>query len=609
MSAWGAVAQLAGTPSDAPPNQSPTMAAPKQTAGAWDAVTQAAGSPQAETQPSAPQEPEGYFHSLASSIGLDPEAIAQTGESFFRHPIQTAGEVASQAGTEIAKPIRRPRQTGKEVVSSVYQLFNPEAVAIAQQHLGQPGTLNKILGTEEYAESAIPMLGGTIAKAQEQAASGNWRGAAGTLTGIVAGLVATHEGGTAAPEGATLERPETAEPKPAPNEVNPEQFIYREAGPAPQHGTPVKVASPLDNATINKLPGGKDLSPEAVETLKKHIGGTPGKEIEVGSTPKNTLLKSVHPVQETIANTGSKMNSLVENAPEFEKSIKQSRKFGKTVSELRQQLPGGDEERLNKAIDKEVENAQEAINTTNPQTILSYRRKLGSQINWNDIPKNPETPGEVQNVAKARIYKVFTDKLHEIPGMLELDKTFQPNLELQSHLDAKLGETVSRNPPEANAQRQSELAKGKNQLDTEKYNETVRKNRQLAGLPDSDIEPTVKPTGGTGTAVDQSLDKAVSKFNVAPTERVAIRKMLQPSVKAGKLFGTNTSWYDALQSFDKLTPEQRAARFADPASVRNVLRQEAKKQVLGAVVKYGTAAAVAHALGVDRAVLRTMLGD
>jgi hypothetical protein len=402
-------------------------------------------------------------------------------------------------------------------------------------------------------------------------------------------------------------------------EVNPEQFIYREPGPAPQHGTPVKVATPLDNATINKLPGGKDLSPEAVRTLKTHIGGEPGKEIEVGSTPKNTLLKAVEPLQKTIADTGAKMQMLVENAPRFKTAINEDnfnasgdwskRSIEKSIDDLRQNLPGGDEERLSKAVDKELESAQGVLDSRDANEVLEYRRKLGSQIDWNNIAKNPETPGEVQNATKVRIYSALSNKLHdEIPGMAELDKTFQPNLELQSHLDAKLGTTVSRNPTEANAQQASELAKGKRQIQTEAHNEIVAKNRRLAGLPESDVQPSIG-AAGQKTPIDVASDKAIAKFNVSPADQGAIRRLLQPNVKAGRMFGTNTDWFGALKSFDELTPEQRAARFADPSGVRKVLVQQRKMQLAKALVKWGSVAALAHELGIDKAALRGVLGE
>jgi hypothetical protein len=390
-------------------------------------------------------------------------------------------------------------------------------------------------------------------------------------------------------------------------EVNPEQFVYREPTPAPQHGSPVKVGSPLDNATINRLPGGKDLSPDAVKTLKEHIGGTPGEEIEVGSTPKNTLLRAVGPVRKTLADTGVKLNEAVAQAPPFEHSIVQEGKIHEAIDGVIDNLPGGDEERLTKTVEKEMESADSALSSKDPKEVLAYRRKLGSQIDWNNIVKNPDTPGETQNLARAKIYRALTDKIHEeIPETVPLDKIFQPNLELQSHLDAKLGTALSRDPAEAEAQRASELEKGKRQLGDEAYNEVIAKNRRLAGMPESDVEASVRPAG-IKTPVDETIDQTLNKFKVSPAERPALKQLIQPSVKAGKLYGTNTDWREALGSFDKLTPEQRAARFADPAAIRTVLQKQAHIQMAKAVVKYGSIAAAAHEMGIDRLILREML--
>ena len=390
--------------------------------------------------------------------------------------------------------------------------------------------------------------------------------------------------------------------------VDPAQFVYREPTPVPQHGAPVEVASPLDNATINRLPGGKDLSAKAVETLKKHIGGTPGAEIEVGSSPKNTLFKAVEPVQNTIKETGLKMNDLIQKAPDFKTSIKQDATFDEQIDKVRDNLPGGDEEKLNAAIDKEIQSADAALESKDPKEVLSYRRKLGSQIDWNDIPRNPETPAEVQNVTKVKLYHALGDKIHsEVAGSADLDAIFQPNLELQSHLDAKLGRTVSRDPVEANAQQQSEFQKGKTAIENKAHNEIVAQNRELAGLPKNDVAPSIAARPIATSPVDVAIDKAVQQFDAPPQEQDALRMLLTPNVKAGKIFGTNTSWIDGLNNFDKLSPAERSARFSNPAEIRSVLQAQARKQVAKQVVKYGSLVAAAHELGIDRYILHAMM--
>src|SRR5262249_48164532 len=87
-------------------------------------------------------------------------------------------------------------------------------------------------------------------------------------------------------------------------DITPESFTKRPEPPAPQHGTPVRVESPLDGPTVGKQLGGKDLSQKALDALQKHAGD----KIPVGSTAKNRLMAAVEPVSRTIAETSSKMN-------------------------------------------------------------------------------------------------------------------------------------------------------------------------------------------------------------------------------------------------------------------------------------------------------------
>jgi hypothetical protein len=108
---------------------------------------------------------------------------------------------------------------------------------------------------------------------------------------------------------------------------------------------------------------------------------------------------------------------------------------------------------LNRVVDTQVEAAYPALESTDPSEVLAYRRKLGNQIDWNGITTSPETAGEARDLTQVKIYHALGNKLHaEIPEIAKLDKVFQPNLELQSRLDAKLGKGISRNPVEASQQ-------------------------------------------------------------------------------------------------------------------------------------------------------------
>jgi hypothetical protein len=287
-----------------------------------------------------------------------------------------------------------------------------------------------------------------------------------------------------------------------------------EHGPIPQHGTPVDTSQPFDRATVDKLAGGRNLSDEAFKTLKQHVSDTSdhalfqdskgdihsvpaseldkeramdknltvlsrtpaGTDIEAGSTPKNLLHKLSEPVQKTLTDTGLKMNQVVQKAPAFKTSTiaDPTTNLLKDIDDVRDNLPLKLNDPLNRVVDTQMEAAYPVLESTDPSEVLAYRRKLGSQIDWANITHSPETAGEAKNLAQAKIYNALGTKLHaEIPETVDLDKVFQPNLELQTFLD-KNG--VSRNPVDANAEHLSELAKGKRKVAVDAHNAQVDKN-------------------------------------------------------------------------------------------------------------------------------------
>ena len=242
-------------------------------------------------------------------------------------------------------------------------------------------------------------------------------------------------------------------------ELRPEMLTKRPEAPAPQHGAPAKVESPLDSATVGSKLGGKDLSAEALETLQQHVGDT----IPKGGTAKGQLMKAVEPVQKTISDTASKMNQAAQDAHPFTTTVAQDSVFGegpltKDIGTLKEQLPPSVRTALSQDVDAVMQDADKALNSNDAAEVLEYRRKLGNQIDWDDISKNPTTTAEVQNVARAKVYRALGNKIHtEIPETVELDKTLQPNLELRSHMYKKLGERVVDDPHAATVEAQSEL--------------------------------------------------------------------------------------------------------------------------------------------------------
>jgi hypothetical protein len=104
---------------------------------------------------------------------------------------------------------------------------------------------------------------------------------------------------------------------------------------------------------------------------------------------------------------------------------------------------------------------------------------LGKKIDWDKLENNPTTPAEVQNLARAKVYKALGDKIHvEIPDTVALDKTLQPNLELRSHMRTKLGDRVVEDPHAATAEAQSEFKKGTTSVENALHNAQVEKNWQ-----------------------------------------------------------------------------------------------------------------------------------
>jgi hypothetical protein len=289
-------------------------------------------------------------------------------------------------------------------------------------------------------------------------------------------------------------------------EVRPEALTKRPETPAPQHGTPVKVESPLDGPTVGKQLGGKDLSQEALDALNKHAGD----KIPVGGTAKGQLMKAVEPVQRTINETASKMNGIVQNAKPFTTSVMQDSVFGEgklqaDIDAVKENIPPSVREALSKDIDGVMKDADKALNSNDPAEVLEYRRQLGNKIDWDSIEKNPSTPAEVQNAARVKVYRAIGEKIHsEIPDTVELDKTLSPNLELRSHMVRKLGERVVEDPHAATVEAQSELKKGQQTVDNAAHNEMVAKNwgRIKAALI----------TAGVGTGVLEGIKHAIDLF-------------------------------------------------------------------------------------------------
>ena len=144
--------------------------------------------------PAAPPPDEGFLHSLATSLGIDPEAVKATAKAIYEHPVEAAKTVGGEAANEVIQanlhPIDTYKEAGKGVLASI---TNPDAQEVAKQRFAQPGVGNKIAGATEYLSSGVPLVGGNLVKAEEQAKQGNLAGSLGTAIGTAAPFVTESE--------------------------------------------------------------------------------------------------------------------------------------------------------------------------------------------------------------------------------------------------------------------------------------------------------------------------------------------------------------------------------------------------------------------------------
>lgn len=254
------------------------------------------------------------------------------------------------------------------------------------------------------------------------------------------------------------------------------QGLQREPEAVPPVVAPVSIDTSLDDATIRKAMGGKDLSQEARDTLREHAGDT----IPRGSSPEVQLLKSVQPVNDAIVTNGTALNDILEGAPDLQTSIFDPRSDANipdAISQLKENLPGGMEETLSKAIDKETDRASKAIGTTtSPIDLNNYIRELDKRISSYTAPEEPiDSPSSAADATRVIIRRILRDKLNtEIPETQPINDVLSRNIELRSLLRKRLGD-IADDPVAADAQYRSEFTKGKNVFHTENWNNYVDK--------------------------------------------------------------------------------------------------------------------------------------
>jgi hypothetical protein len=417
-----------------------------------------------------------------------------------------------QEKTDILQKIRDGNSKGDKIPEdlatnpskatlALHRIIDAPAATLLKKSRDEVGVAQDLINNHEYWKggnlylsgladkglSALPIVGPMVNSIAERAEGGDVSGAATDVASLVAlehAPAIAKAGGKAISRGAEAvsDLASKGANKINSSELRPEMLTKRPETPAPQHGAPVKVESPLDGPTVGKQLGGKDLSQEALDALQGHVTA----KIPAGGTAKGQLMKAVEPVAKTISETASKMNDIVQQAPNFTTSVMQDSVFGegKVASEIeaiKQNLPPSVKEGLSADVDAVMDDADKALNSNDPVEVLEYRRQLGKKIDWDSIEKNPTTPAEVQNSARAKVYQAIGNKIHaEVPETVELDKTLQPNLELRSHMRSKLGDRVVDDPLAATSEAQSELKKGQTAIDNAQHNETVARNQKIA---------------------------------------------------------------------------------------------------------------------------------
>lgn len=245
------------------------------------------GAPQATQNPpnNPPQDqPEGFWHSVATSVGIDPEAVKATAKAFRDHPVEAAKAVADEFGSETEEAgkqiVQHPLDSANQVAyGAASAVEDPNAHQRAIDEMKQPGVMPKVAGAEEYLEATIPFIGGGIEKSQEQANAGNYKGAAGTLTGTIVPPLVGGEGATAegAAERGASAGAEEAVSQPKFADIGGKEVLPAEKSPSGQETQAVeKVPEPQYNQALarrGEIPNQNVTLTPAYGDTGKYVGG------------------------------------------------------------------------------------------------------------------------------------------------------------------------------------------------------------------------------------------------------------------------------------------------------------------------------------------------
>jgi hypothetical protein len=419
-------------------------------------------------------------HAMSSDVVAPPPPVKAEQPGFFQRLGQSFGlptsqaEAEAQAPTSIADVLRQAASASTNMLPALVNYGRTAAKGISEgrqdideaaANIGQGGpvlsNIGKAVSAAVHASlQATPIVGPTLDTYGNDISQGNYAGAAGGATGLVAQAIAPKviEGVTKVPgKVGDFVKDNFVEPKP--NTPLPE--LEKPVA------TPVQVDSSFDDAVIRKT-SGKDLSPDARETLRNAAGPV----IPAGSSPELHLLKAVPEVNATIATEGTKLAKiLADNGP---LSTTPAASVTSALDNLRDSLPGGTEESFGKAIDKEATKAKDVLSSTDPVAINDYIRQLDKSISSYTAPEDGiDTASNAADAARVTIRRALRDTINsEIPATKPINTVLGNNIEVRSVLRKRLG-AVADDPSAAQSQYISELRKGQDQLARDTANKSI----------------------------------------------------------------------------------------------------------------------------------------
>jgi hypothetical protein len=165
-------------------------------------------------------------------------------------------------------------------------------------------------------------------------------------------------------------------------------------------------------------------------------------------------------ISDIISTRSAALDQLLQKAPALSESPKVA--VTSALDTLKQELPGGSEEQLGKAVDKELTRYNDALSSTNPVEINSTIRELDKRINSYTSPEELlDGPAIAKDAALVTVRRILRDTLNNaIPESKPINSELSNAIEVRSVLRTRLGQ-VANDPAAAQQQYQQQLQLGK----------------------------------------------------------------------------------------------------------------------------------------------------